>query len=733
MGRSASPLSDDVSASTNPVRLMVIGFVLTTLTIAVIALISFRRIENELATDSDQQADAFSVLLGLDGIVNDSVQELFAYLVSGEVDELDEYREMAGTFNEESIRYASLSQLATAGREADLASLNEVQEEWTRSFAQAQTMVGEYQDSGAVSNDAFLRFETTLDSVTTKLDKLVEGERIRDAAARAKRDRIIGESESLLLATGLISTLAIAILGTFLTRHIARHIAMINATKRDLHLLEVAMNATNVGFCFASAEGDQPLIFVNNAMVEMTGYERNELVGKNCRILQGPDTDPEHVARLRKAIAAGEQVAVTIRNYRKSGDSYWNELLIAPVRDKAGNLTHFVGVSNNVTGRVDAESQLLRAQKLDAVGQLAGGIAHDFNNYLTVICANAELIERLGAEPPILALSKQILAAGERSAELTRHLLAFSRRQVLVPEVLDLNRVILDMDPLLRRTLGDNTSLETVTAGGLGMVTADRARAEQVILNLVVNARDAQPDGGRITIETGNVFLDAEYADRVPGTHAGRFVMIAVSDDGPGISSEVLHQIYDPFFTTKGHGSSGLGLSTAMGIVQQSGGLLRVYTEEGAGTTFKVYLPQVRGEAQTKIAPPQDVPQEFEGRVLVVDDQAMVLEVTVQMLTHLGFEVEPAGTGEEALAILEQVGDQIRMLLTDVMLPGMGGRELGETVRERFPSIKVLYMSGYTENGIIHHGRLDDGIEFLPKPFTSNDLRRKVSAVLAAE
>lgn len=731
MSRAAQPEGAEPTANPRPVRLMVTGFVLTVLITVGAAVISIQRIEGGLSEVSDQQADAYVVLLGMDGIVNDAVQELFAYLVSGEVAELEDYRVMADTLNEESIRFASLSRLAESGRERELAMLGDIQKDWTRSFGEADAMLRDYDNDGKVSSESFAVFEATVDSVTTNLNILLEIEQARDAAARAARDQIIRESELLLGITAIASAIAMAIIGTFLTRNVARHIAAVEETKEELSLLDVAMNSTNVGFCFASASEDQPLIYVNDAMVDISGYEKTELIGENCRLLQGPETNPEDVSRIRNAIAKGEQIGLTIRNHRKNGEPFWNELLIAPVRDQAGKLTHFVGVSHDVTGRVEAESQLLRAQKLDAVGQLAGGIAHDFNNYLTVICANAELIEKTGSDPQAAGLAKQILDAGERSAELTRHLLAFSRRQILVPEVLDLNRVILDMDPLLRRTLGENISLETVTAGGLGMVTADRARIEQVLLNLVVNARDAQPDGGRITIETGNVFLDTEYADHNLGATSGRFVMIAVSDEGTGIPSDVLDRIYDPFYTTKAHGSSGLGLSTALGIVQQSGGLIRVYTEEGSGTTFKVYLPQVRGEAQAKPTPPVDTMTDFSGRILVVDDQPMVLGVTVQMLEQLGFNVDSVCNAEDALDLLDKVGEQIQLLLTDVMLPGMSGRELAEIAQAKFPSLKVLYMSGYTENGIIHHGRLDDGIDFLPKPFTSNDLRRKISEVLS--
>lgn len=713
------------------IRLFAVGLGAVALLTIATAWLSIARIEWQISSDREVHADAYRSLLLLDGIASDAVQELFAYLISGEVGELDDFRSMSSTFNQEAIRYASLADLASPESSTQFDAFGQVHASWSDSMRLADTLVLEYRTTGAVSAASFAQYEALIDALFKELDRLSEHGFAQDALARAQRDRVLDESKRLLAVVAGVSVLALIAIGTFVTRRVIDYARRIQEQGDELEILAVALDSTTAGFCYSPASGDRELVYANAALCAMTGYTRDELIGQNCRVFQGEDTDPKQVAEMREAISAGREVGATVKNYRKNGEAFWNQLLISPVRDRMGRLTHFVGAMHDVTERIDLGDQLLRSQKLEAVGQLAGGVAHDFNNYLTVINGNAELIKNGSDDGELQEHAQQILEAGERSAELTRQLLAFSRRQLLVPKILDLNRVVLDLDPLLRRTLGENIRLETVTAGGLGMVNADQARIEQVLLNLVVNARDAMPEGGEITIETANVFLDSEYVERVGRASEGRHVMIAVTDSGHGIPDDILDRIFDPFFTTKTSEASGLGLSTVIGVVEQSGGSVRVYSELGAGTTFKVYLPRVSGEEMRSLVPPPEASVGLDGRVLVVDDKPMVLEITCQMVRSLGLEAIAARDAEEALEIA-RAGTPFDLLLTDVMLPNMNGPDLAAAMVAESPALKVLYMSGYTENGIIHTGRLDEGIHFLQKPFSGRDLSQKVTALLAS-
>jgi CheY-like chemotaxis protein/two-component sensor histidine kinase len=372
---------------------------------------------------------------------------------------------------------------------------------------------------------------------------------------------------------------------------------------------------------------------------------------------------------------------------------------------------------------------------MEAVGQLAGGVAHDFNNLLTVITGYSDLmLRRLDNESPFRSSLEEIKKAGERAASLTRQLLAFSRKQVLQPKVLQLNAIVADVDKMLRRLIGEDIDSLTLLEPSLGRIMADPGQIEQVILNLAVNARDAMPTGGKITIETANIFLNEEYARKHVAVQSGWYVMLAVSDTGCGIDAETQVRMFEPFFTTKEQGKgTGLGLSTVYGIVKQSGGNIRVYSELGKGTTIKIYLPRIDEVIESNEAhgAPAELPQGRET-VLVTEDEEQVRQMIRMILEMNGYHVLETGGGEEALAIYKEHEGQIDLVMTDVVMPQMSGRELAQSLEVLHPGIKVLYMSGYTDDAIVRHGLLDHEIAFLQKPFTPDALMRKVREVLDA-
>jgi signal transduction histidine kinase len=381
----------------------------------------------------------------------------------------------------------------------------------------------------------------------------------------------------------------------------------------------------------------------------------------------------------------------------------------------------------------ETEAQLRQSQKLEGIGQLAGGIAHDFNNLLTVINGFSALaMKGLPAEDPLRDNLEEIKKAGDRAASLTRQLLAFSRKQVLQPEILNLDSVVAEMEKMLRRVIGENIDLRAVLEPELGNVKADPGQIEQIILNLVVNARDSMPGGGKVTIETDNVYLDEEYANNHVGARPGHYVMLAVSDTGTGMDEETQARIFEPFFTTKELGKgTGLGLSTIYGIVKQSGGNIWVYSEVGRGTTFKIYLPRVDAEAQQykHISATEEALSGTET-ILLVEDEQMVLKLARQILATQGYRVLEAKNGEAALRMCAHDQGPIDLLLTDVIMPEMSGPELAERLHRLRPELRVLFMSGYTDDAIVHHGVLEEGANFIQKPFAPDVLARKVRQIL---
>lgn len=471
------------------------------------------------------------------------------------------------------------------------------------------------------------------------------------------------------------------------------------------------------------------ILYANSAVARELGRPLEEILGRpvvEFLPLAEPQAPYVHV---RKVFDQG--TSLRLEHQFPLGDKVWLHTWLVPIRDAEGQVYGVLTVYRDVTERKRLEEQLQQAVKMEAIGRLAGGIAHDFNNLLTAIGGYAHLLRKsLGEDDPRHRDVEEILAATDRATSLTRQLLAFSRCQIFRLEVLNLNTVLTEMEKMLRRLIGEDIALVTALAEDLGQVEADRSQVEQVILNLVVNAREAMPRGGTLTLETANVFLDDAYARQHLGVKPGPYVLLAVVDTGVGMDAETLRHIFDPFFTTKETGT-GLGLSTVYGIVKQSNGHIWVYSEPGQGTTFKIYLPRVEKPARPAPQPPTitGLPHGTET-VLVVEDAEAVREFAARVLQELWYTVLTATSGAEALQVAEGYDGLIHLLLTDVVMPGMNGQALRERLAERRPGLKVLYMSGYTENAIVLQGVLKRGTPYIQKPFTPSDLARRVRQVL---
>ena len=475
--------------------------------------------------------------------------------------------------------------------------------------------------------------------------------------------------------------------------------------------------------------------YVNPAFERITGYDRVEVIGQNPRILKSGRQDPAFYKILWQTLRRGEVWRGTFLNRRKDGTLYEEDAVISPVRDPSGQVVNYVAVKRDVTDVRRMEEQLRQSQKMEAVGRLAGGVAHDFNNLLTAISGYSDLLlHRLPEYSTLRRDVEEIRKAGDRAAALTHQLLAFSRRQVLQPKVLDLNAVVTNMGQMLRRLVGENIELSTDLSPSLSRVKADPGQIEQVIVNLAINARDAMPDGGRITIATADADLSPAYAVAHPEVRPGPHVLLSVADTGHGMDDETQAHLFEPFFTTKDRGKgTGLGLATVYGIVQQSGGHIRVNSAADSGSTFLIYLPRVdapEDDSQGEARPPLPRPSPGTETVLLAEDEEGVRRFAREILSGNGYKVLEAGNGREALLLSEAHRGEIHLLLTDVVMPKMSGRELTERIRPLRPDLRILYMSGYIDDAILRHDVLEDGVPFLQKPFTSEGLARKVREVL---
>jgi len=468
---------------------------------------------------------------------------------------------------------------------------------------------------------------------------------------------------------------------------------------------------------------------VNRAVARLYGYSEDEFRRMSLADLMGEED-------ARQVATAGEEpsaVPSAWRHRTKSGRMLDVEIAVQPIqyRDRKAELA----VVLDITNRRQLEDQLRQAQKMEAVGMLAGGVAHDFNNLLTIITGYSQLIlNNLRPDDLNRHSVEQIMRAGERAGALTKQLLAFSRRQVLQPKVVDINRLVTSMTTMLQRLIGEDVDLRIVLRPDVGRVHADPGQVEQVMMNLVVNARDAMPKGGILTVETSNVELDESYASRHIEVKSGPYVMLGVSDNGAGMDEATRARLFEPFFTTKGAGKgTGLGLSTVFGIVKQSGGSLQVYSEPGSGTSVKVFLPRIEQPAALDPEAQKKVIRRGHETVLLVEDDDMVRNLVRETLERDGYTVIDANNPLEARRASDKYPGTIHLLITDVVMPKTNGRELAEQLLKRRPNMRVLYMSGYTDNAIASSGVLQKEMAFLQKPFTPVALTGKVREVLENE
>ena len=472
--------------------------------------------------------------------------------------------------------------------------------------------------------------------------------------------------------------------------------------------------------------------FVNGRLSTLLGYSSQQLLGESMLDFVHEASRPtvtESIAPRPRSVSN----QVEARLVRSDGKDVWVLLDATPIFEGSRHMGSLVMLMD-ITQRKRLEEQLRQSQKMEAIGSLAGGVAHDFNNLLSVILGYAEIIlSELKPGDPLRDDVVELNQASERARDLTKQLLAFSRQQLLEPRTLDLNQVLRGMEQMLRRLLREDVELSFLTSTGLGKVFADSGQIEQIVMNLVVNARDAILDGGKVAVETTNTELDAEYAAAHHGVTPGSYVMLAVADTGIGMDAATQERIFEPFFTTKEKDrGTGLGLATVFGIVKQSGGHIWVYSEIGKGTTFRIYLPRTEGDVD-RVTPVLE-PSTLRGSetILIVEDQEQVRTLMCVSLRRHGYNVLDAPNAGEALLICEKFSAKIHLLLTDVVMPRMSGRELAERLAPLRPDMVVLYVSGYTENSIVHHGVLDAGVAFVQKPITPDALVRKVRQLLDA-
>ncbi len=504
-----------------------------------------------------------------------------------------------------------------------------------------------------------------------------------------------------------------------------------NALKEQKEVLQTILDHIPIMIVFL--EANRTVRWINHCFEKTLGWSLEECRRNDLIVEMYPD--PE--------------IRESIREFFQSANETWREF---PIRLRDGNQLDSswmfiplldgckIAIGQDLTERkqIEAEKskyqeQLLQAQKMESIGRLAGGIAHDFNNLLLAIKGYSTFaIEAVEPYTPIYEDLIEVQKASDRAAALTRQLLAYSRKQVLQPVILDLNELILNTDKMLRRLIGEDIDFVTIPTDQVWKVKADPGQLEQVLINLAVNARDALPRGGILTIETKNVILDEDYTSRHLDAHPGSYVMIAVSDNGIGMSREIIEKIFDPFFTTKEKGKgTGLGLSTVLGIIKQSGGFVYVYSEPEKGTSVKIYLPRVEEEMVSGDPKLPDI-LSVEGKetILLIEDEDMVRRIVKRAILDHGYRILETRDGEEAITISQQHFGKIDLMITDVILPKMSGRELADQLALTRPEMSILYMSGYTDNAIVHHGMLDQGIHFIQKPFSTDEFLKKIRKIL---
>lgn len=497
-----------------------------------------------------------------------------------------------------------------------------------------------------------------------------------------------------------------------------------------LRLLNLAIEQNPASIMITNPEGT--IEYVNPKFCKLTGYESEEIIGRNPRILKSGKTTQDTYKELWDTITSGSQWHGVLCNKKKNGDFYWEDTIICPIFDESGKISHFLALKEDITERKLLEKQLVQAQRLESIGRLAGGIAHDFNNVLSVIIGNAQLILSDHLDKDLIHEScRDILNAGIRSKNLVNQLLAFARKQTIKPEVLNLNEVINESKTILQRLVGEDVEVQFVEGKDLWNVKIDPSQIHQILTNLAINSRDAIPNVGKITIETRNFVPDESFCRQFSYFKQGEYVMLTFRDTGSGMDKETLEHIFEPFFTTKEPGKgTGLGLATVYGIVKQNGGFINVYSELGRGTTFNIWLPRYIGDKGKNEEFCQEKAREGNETILVIDDEETILRVCERVLKKLGYRVISSRSPSEAIRLCKEEKGYIHLMLTDVVMPSMNGKELREQIEKIKPGIKTLFMSGYASEIISKKGILVEGINYIEKPFSHEELAEKVRTIL---
>jgi signal transduction histidine kinase/CHASE3 domain sensor protein/CheY-like chemotaxis protein len=662
------------------------------------------------------------------------------YLITGEAPYLEPYEEAVGRIPRllrelTDLAAAAPSQVERIGR------LSVFTEQKLAELAKTVDLVRSGRRAEGFAVIASDRGKRIMDHVRDAMTGIIAVEQARREALiqKAERAETLARTGMIVILLLLVAVLATA--AVLLQRSLRSYRAAERRADENAEQLRVALDSLSQGLSVFDSENR--LKAWNRCFVELfsvpqayqvvgtpySSFVRHDWIDEEGDFLE----TPEQVAAA--PLEGGRHhEPIVYERHRRDGRTF--EMRRTPVSTGG-----FVITYTDVTARLRNEAQLRVAQRMEAVGQLTGGVAHDFNNLLTVVVGNLDLLLREtqrnagdGGDGEFAAKLRAALGAAERGAQLTRQLLAFARRQPLEPQPIALDRTVAEATTLLRRYLSETIEVEAATGAGLWLAMADPAQLENLLINLALNARDAMPDGGRLTIELANKVLDADYARANPEVQPGQYVMLAVSDTGHGMPPEVVAQAFEPFFTTKPEGKgTGLGLSQAYGFVKQTGGHIKIYSEIGQGTTVRVYLPRSTRGAVQQDRSPVDLPLGGGRMVLVVEDDLQVRRTVVAMLHELGYATIEAKDGTEALATLATDQRRIDLMFTDVVLPGsLRGRELADRARAIRPSLAVAYTSGYTENAIIHHGRVDEGIVFLSKPYRKDDLARKLREALLA-
>lgn len=519
---------------------------------------------------------------------------------------------------------------------------------------------------------------------------------------------------------------------------LARDITKRKQVEKELSRLASVVEQSSESIVITGLDGK--ILYINPAFEKISGYKLSEALGKTSRILKSGKHDDKFYKNLWNTISAGKSWTGTFINKQKTGGFYYINAIIFPIKDGSGNIINYAAVQRDITSEKKLEAQLYQSQKLEAIGQLTGGIAHDFNNILTVINGYAEIaLAKMDYNNPLFSKIEQISKGGQRAGKLVRQLLAFSRRQIIDPKIICINTVIIELDKMLRRLIGEDINLQTKLCEKIHPVKADPGQIEQILVNLAVNARDAiyqkgnHAEENKIIIETNNVVLDKDFVSEHAGSHSGNHVLFSVSDTGSGMDTKIKEKIFEPFFTTKKEGKgTGLGLSTVYGIVKQNNGCIYVYSEPGCGTTFRIYWPcskekQLTDDKERKI---KQIDTTGSETVLIVEDDYNVRKFAFTALKLSGYKVYESDNGLHALEMLKEKNLQIDFLISDVVMPKMGGVQLAEKLKKLFPSIKILYTSGYTDEYIVQQGELVEGINYLQKPYTINTLTKKIRTIL---